>query len=99
MGVSSGLGVFLVSAEATPVPGELLIAASIRFFTLSLLFLVTFGMRDLILLFVHILATSIRLVRPGGVRSVLAESALLKHQLLILNRSRAGHRISGYRTG
>jgi hypothetical protein len=45
-------------------------------------------MRDLILLFVHILATYIRLVRPGGVRSVLAESALLKHQLLILNRSR-----------
>ena len=45
-------------------------------------------MRDLILLFVHVLATSIRLARPGGVRSVLAESALLKHQLLILNRSR-----------
>jgi transposase InsO family protein len=52
------------------------------------LFLVTFGMRDLILLFVHILATSIRLARPGGVRSVLAESVLLKHQLMILNRSR-----------
>src|SRR5215510_3610712 len=45
-------------------------------------------MRDLILLFVHILATSICLARPGGVRSVLAESVLLKHQLLILNRSR-----------
>src|SRR5262244_3433059 len=45
-------------------------------------------MRDLILLFVHILATCIRLGRPGGVRSVIAESVLLKHQLLILNRSR-----------
>src|SRR5262244_72531 len=45
-------------------------------------------MRDLILLFVHILATCIRLGRPGGVRSVVAESVLLKHQLLILNRSR-----------
>jgi putative transposase len=45
-------------------------------------------MRDLIRLFVHVLATSIRLVRPGGVRSVLAESVLLKHQLVILNRSR-----------
>ena len=54
----------------------------------SLLFLVAFGMRDLILLVVHVLATSIRLARPGGVRSVLAESVLLKHQLLILNRSR-----------
>ena len=43
-------------------------------------------MRDLILLFVHVLATSIRLARPGGVRSVLAESVLLKHQLVILNR-------------
>jgi hypothetical protein len=39
----------------------------------------TFGMRDLIFLFVHVLATSIRLARPGGVRSVLAESVLLKH--------------------
>ena len=29
-----------------------------------------------------------RLVRPGGVRAVLAESVLLRHQLLILNRSR-----------
>jgi putative transposase len=45
-------------------------------------------MRDLILLLIHVLATSIRLARPAGVRSVLAESVLLKHQLLILNRSR-----------
>jgi hypothetical protein len=34
------------------------------------------------------LATSLRLTRPGGLRSVVAESVLLKHQLLILNRSR-----------
>ncbi len=45
-------------------------------------------MRDLILLFVHVFTTLIRLSRPGGVRSVLAESILLRHQLLILNRSR-----------
>ena len=45
-------------------------------------------MRDLILLFVHVFTTLIRLGRPGGVRSVLAESILLRHQLLILNRSR-----------
>ena len=45
-------------------------------------------MRDLILLFVHVLTTLVRVPRPGGVRSVIAESALLKHQLLILNRSR-----------
>jgi putative transposase len=45
-------------------------------------------MRDLILLLIHVLATSIRLARPAGVRFVLAESVLPKHQLLILNRSR-----------
>ena len=31
------------------------------------------------------LATLVRLVGPGGVRSVVAESALVKHQLVILN--------------
>jgi hypothetical protein len=45
-------------------------------------------MRDLILLFVHVVTVLIRLVRPGGVRAVLAESVLLRHQLLMLNRSR-----------
>ena len=45
-------------------------------------------MRDLGLLFVHIVTTVLRVVQPGGVRSVIAESVLTKHQLLILNRSR-----------
>src|SRR5256712_11692539 len=36
----------------------------------------------------HLLATVARLAGPGGVRSVVAESVLVKHQLLILNRSR-----------
>ena len=45
-------------------------------------------MRDLAVLFVHLIATVARLLRPGGARSVVAESLLLKHQLLILNRSR-----------
>ena len=45
-------------------------------------------MRDLAVLFLHLLATVARLVGPGGARSVVAESALVKHQLLILNRSR-----------
>jgi hypothetical protein len=30
----------------------------------------------------------VRLAGPGGLRSVVAESALLRHQLLILNRGR-----------
>src|SRR5262245_10407495 len=45
-------------------------------------------MRDVILLCVHTIVTTFRIARPGGVRSVIAESILLKHQLLILNRSR-----------
>jgi putative transposase len=44
--------------------------------------------RDLAVLFLHLLATVARLAGPGGTRSVVAESVLVKHQLLILNRSR-----------
>jgi putative transposase len=47
-----------------------------------------FVMRNLVVLFIHLIATLGRLLRPGGVRSVVAESLLLKHQLLIVNRSR-----------
>ena len=45
-------------------------------------------MRDLLILAIHLLVTVLKLVRPGGVRAVAAESLLLKHQLLISNRSR-----------
>jgi transposase InsO family protein len=45
-------------------------------------------MRDLVILLVHVITIVLRLVRPGGVRAVVAESVLAKHQLLILNRSR-----------
>src|SRR3979490_2961781 len=45
-------------------------------------------MRDLAILFLHLLTTVARLAGPGGARSVVAESVLVKHQLLILNRSR-----------
>src|SRR6267378_4365094 len=45
-------------------------------------------MRDLAVLFLHLIATVARLAGPGGARSVVAESVLVKHQLLILNRSR-----------
>jgi hypothetical protein len=38
--------------------------------------------------FLHLLATVAQLAGPGGARSVVAESVLVKHQLLILNRSR-----------
>ena len=46
-------------------------------------------MRDLAMLFIHLLVTIARLFGPGGARSVIAETLLVKHQLLILNRSRA----------
>jgi transposase InsO family protein len=45
-------------------------------------------MRDLIILLVHLTVTLARLLRPGGARSVIAESLLVKQQLLILKRSR-----------
>lgn len=44
-------------------------------------------MRDLIVLVIHLITTVFRLARPGGLRAVVAESVLIKHQLLILNRS------------
>ena len=44
--------------------------------------------RDLLILAIHQLVTFAKLLRPGGVRAVAAESLLLKHQLLISNRTR-----------
>jgi hypothetical protein len=40
--------------------------------------------RDLAGLLLHLLVTVARLAGPGGARSVVAESVLIKHQLLIL---------------
>jgi hypothetical protein len=45
-------------------------------------------MRDVLILAVHLLVTCAKLLRPGGMRAVAAESLLLKHQLVISNRSR-----------
>src|SRR6266478_7022766 len=45
-------------------------------------------MRELVILFVHAIATLARLLGPDGIRSVVAESVLVKQQLLILNPSR-----------
>jgi len=46
------------------------------------------ALRDLAILFLHLLTTLARLADPSGARAVVAESVLVKHQLLILNRSR-----------
>ena len=45
-------------------------------------------MRDLAILFIHLLVTIAKLMRPRGGRAVVAESLLVKHQLEILNRGR-----------
>ncbi len=45
-------------------------------------------MHDLANLFIHLLTTIAKLMRPGGGRAVVAESLLLKHQLVVLNRGR-----------
>jgi hypothetical protein len=45
-------------------------------------------MCDFLILFVLVIVTVVRLAGPGGLRSVVAESALIRNQLLILNRGR-----------
>jgi transposase InsO family protein len=45
-------------------------------------------MKDLFILLGHLLTTIARLLRPGGLRTVAAENAVLKQQLLVVNRSR-----------
>jgi hypothetical protein len=40
------------------------------------------------IIYIRMFAVLARLLGPGGVRSLVAESLLLKHQILILNRSR-----------
>jgi hypothetical protein len=46
-------------------------------------------MRNLAVLFVHFIAAMAQLLGPGGVRSLIAESLLLKHQLLIVKHPEA----------
>ena len=45
-------------------------------------------MHELLILAVHLVVTLAKLLRPGGARAVVAESLILKHQLLISNRCR-----------
>ena len=49
-------------------------------------------MRDIVILFLHLMVTWMQLARPGSIRSVVAEYVLVKHQALLLNRSRTAHR-------
>jgi len=43
-------------------------------------------MREFLALLVHLIVIVVRLAKPGGIRSVVAESVLVRQHLLILNR-------------
>ena len=50
--------------------------------------LLYFSRKDLITLLLHLLTTIARLLGPGGAQAVVADSLLMKQQLLIVNLSR-----------
>ena len=45
-------------------------------------------MRELAILFLHFVTTIVRLLGSGGTKTIIAESLLVKHQLLIIDRAR-----------
>ena len=45
-------------------------------------------MKELLILVCYLLTTLIKLIQPGGAKALVAESLLLKHQLLVLNRGK-----------
>jgi hypothetical protein len=71
-------------AKLRGVAGELLFAH----ISLGFPFLLRFCDEQSGYSFIHFLATLARLLGPGGVRSIVAESLILRHQLLIVARSR-----------
>ena len=45
-------------------------------------------MKDLVVLFAHLITTIGKLLGPDGARAVVVDSLLMKQQLLVINRSR-----------
>ena len=45
-------------------------------------------MKILLLILAHLLTTLAKLLGPGGAKAIVADSLLMKQQLLIINRSR-----------
>ena len=45
-------------------------------------------MKDLLLILAHLLTTLAKLLGPGGAKAIVADSLLMKQQLLIINRPR-----------
>ena len=46
------------------------------------------GMLEIIELLIHCFVTLIKLLKPAGVKLVMAESVVMKHQLIVMNRAR-----------
>ena len=45
-------------------------------------------MKDLVFLLIHLLTTLAKLLGPGGAKAIVADSLLMKQQLLVISRSR-----------
>ena len=45
-------------------------------------------MKDLLILLAHLLTTIAKLLGPGGVKTIVADSLLMKQQQLVMNRTR-----------
>ena len=45
-------------------------------------------MKDLLLILAHLLTTLAKLLGPGGAKAIIADSLLMKQQLIVINRSR-----------
>ena len=45
-------------------------------------------MPEVIELLIHLIITFIKLLKPGGVKVVMAETIAMKQQLIVMNRSR-----------
>ncbi len=45
-------------------------------------------MKDLLILFAHLLTTIAKLLGPGDARAIVSDSLLTKQRLLIINRTR-----------
>jgi putative transposase len=45
-------------------------------------------MKDLLILLAHLLTTTAKLLGPGGAKTIVADSLLMKQQFLIITRSR-----------
>ena len=45
-------------------------------------------MLEIVELLTHFIATVVKLLKPGGVKVVMAETMVMKHQLVVMNRGK-----------